>query len=125
MVKKLKLCIRALAKFRIPLLLIHLPEPSKVKSSHYYKKLSTQACFFPFLCSQTITHPSTTRPPALASAMRKSPVPQPGPSPMPPSSILQPVARISNRSIVGRSPLPYPTAQVFQGRENWPFSVSL
>ncbi|MBW0570866.1 hypothetical protein O181_110581 [Austropuccinia psidii MF-1] len=110
MVKKLKLWIRKLAKFRIPPLLIHLPEHSKVKFSHYSKKISTQACFCPFLCSQILTHPSTTRPPALASAMRKSPFPQPGPLPMPPSSNIQPVARISNRSRVGRSALPYPTA---------------
>ncbi|MBW0487180.1 hypothetical protein O181_026895 [Austropuccinia psidii MF-1] len=55
---------------------------------------------------QSSPHPSTARPPALASAMRPSPFPQYRPSPIPPFSNLQSVASMSNQSRAERLPLP-------------------
>ncbi|MBW0499380.1 hypothetical protein O181_039095 [Austropuccinia psidii MF-1] len=58
--------------------------------------------------------PSTARP-SLVSTVR--------PSPMVPSQQLQPVAS-SSRRIEDLSPLPFPSAQVFQKKEHWPIWVT-
>ncbi|MBW0484942.1 hypothetical protein O181_024657 [Austropuccinia psidii MF-1] len=65
---------------------------------------------------------STARPP-LASPMRPSPIAQSKPSTVHHSQQLQPVASTSRTREV-RSPLPFPSAQVFQRRECWPIQVT-
>ncbi|MBW0501478.1 hypothetical protein O181_041193 [Austropuccinia psidii MF-1] len=70
---------------------------------------------------------STGRPP-LASPMRQSsirpsPIAKSRPSPVHHSQQLQPVARTSRTREV-RSPLPFPSAQVFQRRECWPIQAT-
>ncbi|MBW0506730.1 hypothetical protein O181_046445 [Austropuccinia psidii MF-1] len=61
--------------------------------------------------------------PVLASPLRPFPIEQPISSPIVTSKPLQPVAR-ARRRIEERSPFPFPAAQVFQRRGQWPVSVN-
>ncbi|MBW0514453.1 hypothetical protein O181_054168 [Austropuccinia psidii MF-1] len=67
-------------------------------------------------------NPSHTRM-ALDKAVRPPPIPQPRNSPMVTSQQPQPVASTSTRR-EELSPLPFPTAQVFQCRHQWPIRVT-
>ncbi|MBW0464882.1 hypothetical protein O181_004597 [Austropuccinia psidii MF-1] len=67
-------------------------------------------------------HSSHTRP-ALNPAVRPSPIQQSRSSPIVTSQQLQPVASTSRRR-EELSPLPFPAAQVFQGRDQWPIQVT-
>ncbi|MBW0575727.1 hypothetical protein O181_115442 [Austropuccinia psidii MF-1] len=67
-------------------------------------------------------HSSHTRP-ALNPALRPSPIQQPRNSPIVTSQQLQPVASTSRRR-KKLSPLPFPAAQVFQRRDQWPIRVT-
>ncbi|MBW0480100.1 hypothetical protein O181_019815 [Austropuccinia psidii MF-1] len=44
---------------------------------------------------------------------------------MPHSNTLHPVASTSNCSRAERSPLPYPSTQIFQRREPWPIRITM
>ncbi|MBW0543203.1 hypothetical protein O181_082918 [Austropuccinia psidii MF-1] len=67
-------------------------------------------------------HSSHTRP-ALNPAVRPSPIQWPRNSPIVTSQQLQPVASTSRRR-EELCPLPFPAAQVFQPRDQWPIQVT-
>ncbi|MBW0501307.1 hypothetical protein O181_041022 [Austropuccinia psidii MF-1] len=73
----------------------------------------------PSSINQSSPHPSTARPPTLASEMRPSPAPKYRPSPIPPFSNLQPLASTSNQSRAERLPLTQPSTQLLKSREYW------
>ncbi|MBW0479934.1 hypothetical protein O181_019649 [Austropuccinia psidii MF-1] len=75
------------------------------------------------------SHPSNTSPspppakPALNQEVRPSPIQQSRNSPIVTSRKLQPVASTSRRR-EELSPLPFPAAQVFHGKDQWPMQVT-
>ncbi|MBW0486729.1 hypothetical protein O181_026444 [Austropuccinia psidii MF-1] len=69
-----------------------------------------------------LPHSSHTRP-ALNKAVRPSPIQKSRNSPIVTSQQVQPVASTSRRR-EGLSSLPFPAAQVFQGKDQWPIQVT-
>ncbi|MBW0526063.1 hypothetical protein O181_065778 [Austropuccinia psidii MF-1] len=87
-------------------------------SSHpqYPQNFPTHSCYHSYF------HSSHTRP-SLNPVVRPSPIQQPRNSPIVTSQKLQPVASTSRRR-EELPPLPFPAAQVFQGRDRLPIQVT-
>ncbi|MBW0499699.1 hypothetical protein O181_039414 [Austropuccinia psidii MF-1] len=85
---------------------------------------STPRTFQPVLASIRPSSPSTSHArPALNPEVRPSPSKKPRNSPITTSQQLQPVASYSRRRD-GLSPLPFPAAQVFQGKDHLPIRTT-
>ncbi|MBW0507438.1 hypothetical protein O181_047153 [Austropuccinia psidii MF-1] len=104
--------------------------PSKPPAKRFQSKVipSTPRAFQPTLSTIPTSIPpsspnsSHTRP-ALNTAVRPSPIQQSRNAPIVTSQKLQPVAS-TNRRREELSPLPFPAAQVFQHRDQWPIRIT-
>ncbi|MBW0557830.1 hypothetical protein O181_097545 [Austropuccinia psidii MF-1] len=96
--------------------------PAKRFQSHIIP--STPRNFQPTLATIFPESPNSSHTrPAFNPAVRPSPIQQPRNSPIVTSQQLQPVASTSRRR-EELSPLPFPSAQVFQRRDCWPIQVT-
>ncbi|MBW0508834.1 hypothetical protein O181_048549 [Austropuccinia psidii MF-1] len=100
--------------------------PSQPPAKRFQSQIipSTPRNFQPTLAAipPASPHSSHTRP-ALNPELRPSPIQQPRNSPIVTSQQLQPVASTSRRR-EELSPFPFPAAQVFQCRDQWPIRVT-